>query len=58
MISVCSQVKSCDITVFQVYAPTSSAEEVERFYDDLQDHPQDKEHPQKKKKMKKGKMVV
>ena len=39
MISVCLQGKSFNITVIQVYAPTSNAEEaeVERFYDDLQD---------------------
>ena len=39
MISVCFQGKSCNITVIQVYAPTSNAEEaeVERFYEDLQD---------------------
>ena len=39
MISVHSQNKSFNITVIQVYAPTSNAEEaeVERFYEDLQD---------------------
>ena len=39
MISVHLQGKSFDITVIQVYAPTSYAEEaeVERFYEDLQD---------------------
>ena len=39
MISVCLQGKPFDITVIQVYAPTSSAEEaeVEWFYEDLQD---------------------
>ena len=39
MISVCLQGKSFNITVIQVYAPTSNAEEaeVERFYEDLQD---------------------
>ena len=39
MISVCFQVKPFNITVIQVYAPTSNAEEaeVERFYEDLQD---------------------
>ena len=39
MISVHLQGKSFDITVIQVYAPTSNAEEaeVERFYEDLQD---------------------
>ena len=39
MISVCFQSKSFNITVIQVYAPTSNAEEaeVERFYEDLQD---------------------
>ena len=38
MISVHFQGKTFDITVIQVYAPTSSAEEaeVERFYEDLQ----------------------
>ena len=39
MISVRFQGKPLNITVFQVYAPTSNAEEaeVERFYEDLQD---------------------
>ena len=38
MISVCFQAKSLNITVMQVYAPTSNAEEaeVEHFYEDLQ----------------------
>ena len=39
MISIHFQGKSFNITVIQVYAPTSNAEEakVERFYEDLQD---------------------
>ena len=39
MISVRFQGTSFNITVIQVYAPTSNAEEaeVERFYEDLQD---------------------
>ena len=39
MISLCFQGKPFDITVIQVYAPTSNAEEgeVEQFYEDLQD---------------------
>ena len=39
MISVHFQGKPFNITVMQVYAPTSNAEEaeVERFYEDLQD---------------------
>ena len=39
MISVRFQVKPFNITVIQVYAPTSNAEEaeVEWFYEDLQD---------------------
>ena len=39
MISVCFQGKPFNITVIQVYAPTSNAEEVEVewFYEDLQD---------------------
>ena len=39
MISVCFQCKPFNITVIQVYAPTSNAEEaeVEWFYEDLQD---------------------
>ena len=39
MISVRFQGKPFNITVIQVYTPTSSAEEaeVERFYEDLQD---------------------
>ena len=36
MISVCFQGKPFNITVIQVYAPTSNAEEAERFYEDLQ----------------------
>ena len=37
MISVRFQGKLFDISVIQVYAPTSNAEEAERFYEDLQD---------------------
>ena len=37
MISVRFQGKPFNIIVIQVYAPTSNAEEVERFYEDLQD---------------------
>ena len=39
MIPVCFQGKPFNITIIQVYAPTSNAEkpEVERFYEDLQD---------------------
>ena len=37
MISVYFQGKPFNITVTQVYAPTSNAEEVEQFYEDLQD---------------------
>ena len=39
MISVCFQSKPFIITVIQVYAATSNAEEaeIERFYEDLQD---------------------
>ena len=39
MVSVCFQGKPFNITVIQVYAPTSNAEEaeVEQFYEDLQD---------------------
>ena len=39
MISVRFQGKPFTITIFQVYAPTSNAEEaeVERFYEDLQE---------------------
>ena len=39
MISVHVQGKSFNITVIQVYAPTSNAEEaeVEQFYEDLRD---------------------
>ena len=33
----CLQGKPFNITVIQVYAPTSNAEEAERFYEDLQD---------------------
>ena len=39
MLSVCFQGKPFNITVIQVYAPTSNTEEAERewFYEDLQD---------------------
>ena len=39
MISVCFQGKAFNITVIQVYAPTTNVEEaeVEQFFDDLQD---------------------
>ena len=39
MISICFQGKPFNITVIQVYAPTSNAEEteVEEFYEDLQE---------------------
>ena len=37
MIPVHFQGKPFNITVIQVYAPTSNAEEAERFYEDLQD---------------------
>ena len=37
MISVRFKGKPFNITVIQVYAPTSNAEEAERFYEDLQD---------------------
>ena len=37
MISIRFQGKPFSITVIQVYAPTSNAEEDERFYEDLQD---------------------
>ena len=37
MISVCLQGKPFNITVIQVYAPTSNADKDEWFYEDLQD---------------------
>ena len=37
MISVRFQGKPFNITVIQAYAPTSNAEEAERFYEGLQD---------------------
>ena len=37
MISVHFQCKPFNITVIQVYAPTTNIEEAERFYEDLQD---------------------
>ena len=37
MISVHFQGKPFNVTVIQVYAPTSNAEEAERFFEDLQD---------------------
>ena len=38
MISVRFQGKPFNITVIQVYAPNSNAEEAEQLYEDLQDH--------------------
>ena len=38
MISVRFQGKPFNITLIQVYALTSNAEEAEQFYEDLQDH--------------------
>ena len=42
MISVCFHGKPFNITVIQVYAPTTDAEEVEidQFYEDLQHLPE------------------
>ena len=37
MISVCFQGKPFNITVIQVYTPTTNAEEVDQFYEDLED---------------------
>ena len=37
MISVRFQVKPFNITVIQVYAPTTNADETEQFYEDIQD---------------------
>ena len=37
MISVCFQSKPFNITVIQIYVPTSNTEEAERFYEDLQE---------------------
>ena len=37
MILMCFQEKPFNITVIQVIAPTTNAEEAERFYEDLQD---------------------
>ena len=39
MISICFQGKPFNITVIQVYAPTTDAEEaeVDQFYEDLED---------------------
>ena len=37
MISVHFQGKPLNITVIQVYAPTTDTEEVKQFYEDLQD---------------------
>ena len=37
MISVRFQGKPFSITVIQIYAPTTNAEEAEQFYEDLQD---------------------
>ena len=53
MISVHFQGKPFNITVIQVYPPTSNAEEaeVERFYEDLQDLLYRTNTKKKKKKM-------
>ena len=53
MISVCFQGKPFNITVIQVYAPTSNAEEaeVEWFCEDLQDLLELTPKKKKKKKM-------
>ena len=40
MISVQFQSKPFNITVIQLYAPTSNAEDVDHFYEDLQDLPE------------------
>ena len=37
MISIRFQVKPFNITVIQVYAPTTNADEAEQFYEDIQD---------------------
>ena len=37
MISLCFQGKPFNITVIQVYTPTTNAKEAEWFYEDLQD---------------------
>ena len=37
MISICFQGKLFNITIIQVYSPTSNAEEAEWFYEDLQE---------------------
>ena len=37
MISACFQGKPFNITVIQIYAPTTNAKEAEQFYEDLQD---------------------
>ena len=37
MISVHFQGKPLNITVIQIYTPTTNAEEAEQFYEDLQD---------------------
>ena len=53
MILVCFQVKSFNITVTQVYAPTNKAKEakVDQFYDDLKDLLEVTPKKKKKKKM-------
>ena len=51
MISIHFQGKPFNITVIQVYDPTSNAEEVEGFYEDLQDLLELTPKKKKKKKM-------
>ena len=53
MISVCFQGKLFNITLIQVYAPTSNAEEaeIEQFYEDVQDLLELTPPPHPKKKM-------
>ena len=47
-ISVCFQGKPFNITLIQLYVPTTNAKEAEQFYDDTQDLLE--QHPKKKKK--------
>ena len=49
-ISVCFQGKPFNITLIQLYVPTTNAKEAEQFYDDTQDLLE--QHPKKKKKKK------
>ena len=58
MILICCQGKTFNITVIQLYAPTTNIKEVEvdLFYEDLQDFL--KQTPKKKKEKEKSRKII